>query len=334
MDAYHARYPFLDEARATVEAADVDLVTLVTSDHAAIERGRARVESALTEGTVGTDQRVSPRTELLSYPIARVLVSLLDTPGAIEKYAAAEAESAHTRLAEAFEEDVDGQTREHAALDPLLQEFGLDSDVEETDDSYRIAVGPYLRFAPDGEDWTLVARELADGYVPVSRSDVIELLCEAIEQRVVAGLPFEVPEEISEPLFPVVREIQSVLASVEYPQNIDRIEPEQFPDCITALIEQSRDGNDLESTEQFTLISFLAAVGMDADDIQDLCSKHDDQFTYTTERLTGNGSPYPPPSFETMKTYGICEQDHDHDHAHPLEEYASQLSPDKEIASK
>lgn len=345
MDAYHARYPFLDEARETVEAADVDLGALVATDHAAIERGRERVERALTEGAIGTDQHVSPRTELLSYPIARVLVSLLDTPGAIEKYAAAEAKTAHTRFVEAFEGREQTRERDHElSLETLLQELRLNADVQETDDSYRIAVGSYLQFAPKDESWTLVSRELADGYVPVSRSEVLELLREVIETHVADGLPFEVPTEISEPLIPAVREIQSVLTSVEYPRNIDHVEPEQFPDCITTLLERSRADDDLEPMEQFTLVSFLAAIGMNADDIQDFCSKHDEQFVYTTERLADeeNENPYPPPSFETMKHYGVCgnknesgrDTDHDHDHTHPLEEYAARLSTNDEITSE
>lgn len=339
MDAYHARYPFLDEARESVEAADVDLGTLVATDHTAVERGRERVKRALTEGAVGTDRHVSPRTELLSYPIARVLVSLLDTPGAIEKYAAAEAETAHARFVEEFDGESERQRerspRDHAlSLEALLQELDLTADVQETNDSYRIAVGPYLQFVPAGDDWSLVSRELADGYVSVSRSEVLELLREAIETRVVAGLPFEVPTEISEPLRPTVRDIQSVLASVEYPRTIDRVEPELFPDCISALIERSRADDDLEPPERFTLISFLAAIGMDADDIRDFCAKHDERFTHATERLSGEDSPYPPPSFETMKSYGICENEQNHDHTHPLEAYAARLSTGDDVANE
>jgi DNA primase large subunit len=335
MDAYHARYPFLDAARETVEAADVDLVDLVASDHAAVERGHERVECALVEGSIETDRHVTPRTELLSYPLARVLVSLLDTPGAVEKYAAAEAETAYTR----FVEDCGGQTRnpsnrDSLSLETLLQEFDLNDDVRttETDDSYRITVETYLQRAPDTDDWMLVTRELTDGYVSVSRSEVLELLRETVEERVVTGLPFEVPSEIAEPLLSAVQDLKSVLASVEYPRGIDRVEPNLFPDCITSLIEQSRANDDLDQLEQFTLVSFLAGIGMNSDDIRDFCGRHGDRFTYTTERLADEDerNPYPPPSFETMQRYGIC--DGGHDETHPLSEYATRLSTGEEIA--
>jgi DNA primase large subunit len=338
MDAYHARYPFLDAARETVEVADVDLADLVATDHAAVERGHERVERALVEGSIETERHVSPRIELLSYPLARVLVSLLDTPGAVEKYAAAEAETAHTR----FVEEIEGQTRSQnhddhpdLTIETLLQEFSLDADMQTTqttDDSYRIAVETYLQCAPEDDNWALVTRELSDGYVSVNRSEVLELLREMVEERVVTGLPFEVPPEITEPLLPVIRDLKSVLASVEYPQDIDRVKPALFPDCITSLIEQSRANDDLEPPEQFTLVSFLAAIGMDASDIRDFCGKHGDSFVYTTERLADEGNPYPPPSFETMQTYGICDEEHDD--THPLEEYATRLSSGEEISNE
>jgi DNA primase large subunit len=344
MDAYHARYPFLDTAREAVEAADVALADLVAADHAVVERGHERVERALVEGSIETDRRVTPRTELLSYPIARVLVSLLDTPGAVEKYAAAEAETAHMRFVEDCERGREKQTRTQSdqqtlTLESLLQEFNLNADVQaiESDDRYRIAVATYLQCAPEDDDWTLVTRELSDGYVSVSRSEVLTLLRETVEERVVTGLPFTVPSQIAEPLLSTVQELKSVLASVEYPRKIDRIEPDLFPDCITRLIEQARTDDAFDPQERFTLVSFLAAIGMNAGDIRDFCGKHGDSFTYATERLAGadeenekRGNPYPPPSFETMQRYGICEEDHDH--THPLEEYAAQLSTSEEIA--
>lgn len=336
MDAHHARYPFLDAARETVEAADVDFTELVATNSAVVERGYERVEHALVEGSVETDRHVTPRTELLSYPIARVLVSLLDTPGAVEKYAAAEAETAHTR----FVEDCEGQTRKQGnqqslSLESLLYEFDLNDDVQttDTDNRYRVAVETYLRSAPAGDDWTLTTRELSDGYVFVSRSEVLTLLRETVEARVVTGLPLTVPPQITEPLRSSVQELKSVLASVDYPRDIDRVEPELFPDCITKLIEQARADETFEPIEQFTLVSFLASIGMDSSDIRDFCGKHGDHFAYATDRLAGedeNGkNTYPPPSFETMQHYGICEEEHDA--SHPLEAYATRLSTSEKI---
>lgn len=333
MDAYHARYPFLDAARDAVANADVDLGSLVRTDDAVVERGRERVIRALTDGTTESEHRVSPRTELLSYPIGRMLVSLVDAPGAVEKYAAVEATTARTRVSE---EITAGGNRNRGtdrsfSLDTILAELGLDEDIWSVNhpehrelSAYRVSVGRYLQFAPDEEEWRLVRRELADGSVSVSQSELLELLRKAIEARVVDGLPFEVPPEIAEPLRPAVREIQNQLVGVEYPDSINRFDPDAFPDCIATLLQRAGD-EELDQLERFTLITFLSGVGQTPETIPEICGIDNEQFAYTTQRLAGQAMPFPPPSFETMRAHGICDGDHP-DHDHPLEAYAADLS--------
>ena len=57
MQRLHARYPFLSGAREAVEAADVDLVSLVREGGPAVERGVERVRRALLEGTAESEER-------------------------------------------------------------------------------------------------------------------------------------------------------------------------------------------------------------------------------------------------------------------------------------
>ncbi len=331
MDAYHARYPFLDAARDAVANADVDLGSLVRTNNAVVERGRERVIRALTEGTVESDRHVSSRTELLSYPIARMLVSLLDTPGAVEKYAAVEATTARTRIDEELMTRTDRQTDQSFSLETVLAELGLDGDVQRLDRqkrhetvSYRVSVDRYLQFAPGEAGWSLVQRELTAGSVFVSQSELLEILGKAIETRVLDGLPFVVPPEIAEPLRPTVREIRTQLVGIEYPDVIDRFEPDAFPACIATLLQRSGD-DELGQVERFTLITFLSGIGQTSETIPEICGIDDEQFVYATERLAGQAVPFSPPSFDTMRAHGICEEDHS-DYDHPLEAYAAELS--------
>ena len=112
MDALDAKYPFFASAREAVASAGVSLPDLVAADAPAVERARERVERALLEGTVAAESGAFPgesaydvQAELLSYPIARILVSLLDSDPAIEKYAAAEAATAMERVRRDLEAD-------------------------------------------------------------------------------------------------------------------------------------------------------------------------------------------------------------------------------------
>lgn len=129
MDPLHARYPFLEVSREAAREADADLSDLVAGGDPVLDRARERVERALLEGTAAPAEAWPPRVELLSYPVARVLVSLLDVPGANEKYARAEADLAHERFVADFEEDLRTDRGNRLALADLLADFDLESAV-------------------------------------------------------------------------------------------------------------------------------------------------------------------------------------------------------------
>ncbi len=320
MNARHARYPFTDAAREAVSEAGVDLVDVIHREEAVVARGRDRVRQALLDGSVAAQGTVDHRTELLSYPVARVLVSLLDTPGAVDKYAASEARTAHERfVADDREDRPDGMS-----LEALLREFDLGGDVTRTDDGVRVAVESYLRLSPDGPDWRLATRELADGTVWVERGELYVLLREAVKRRVADGLPLSVPEAVAEPLAGAVAELRRSLAGADYPDDIDRVDREAFPPVIRRLHRRAFAGESLEPDERFTLVSFLAALGLDPERIRDFCGRHGKAFTYTTERLADGASVYPPPTFESLAEYGLLEPDESRE-GHPLAAYAAAL---------
>jgi len=134
MDALDAKYPFFATAREAVADAAVSLPELVAADAPAVERARERVERALMDGTVASESGAFPtesaydtQAELLSYPIARILVSLLDSDPAIEKYAAAEAATAIDRIREdlATDDELRSMSTPTVALDDVLAEFDL-----------------------------------------------------------------------------------------------------------------------------------------------------------------------------------------------------------------
>ncbi|WP_435176893.1 DNA primase large subunit PriL [Halorussus sp. AFM4] len=353
MDPRHARYPFLAAARESVREADIGLAGIVAGDerHPAVERGVERVRRALIDGTVRPDpdagRRWNPRAELLSYPVARVLVSLLDAPGAVEKYASAEADTAYERFTDDFENPDDGlkSTEDKAiSLDALLAEFDLASRVSETDDGdgYRVAVGRYLALSSDldGESWRLAARQLADGTVKVSAAELHELLREAVRQRVAAGLPTTVPDEIREGLVDEVAELQDTFTEVDVSRDIDVLAPDCFPPCVASLVERARDGESLSDPAEFALVAFLTSANADTDELLALCGVD----TNTREKAVGyradrvgdeSGAQYAPPSCETMAAYGECPVADDADPtddprcdavAHPLEYYEAALA--------
>ncbi|MFC7070101.1 DNA primase large subunit PriL [Halobaculum lipolyticum] len=342
MNPRHARYPFFAAAREAVGESGVDLAALVADGDPAVERGRERIERALTEGTVeAADPREwDARDDLLSYPIARILVSLLDSRAAVEKYAEAEARTAYRRFTEDLERD-DGARRDPSRIDrdALLREFDLADAVRAEDPKpgqpagkwLWLGVGAYLSYvdADWGDDWRLVNRELVGGEVRIEREELYRLLREAVGDRVAEGLPFEgVSDDLAAELEAEIADLRDLLADRSVRSDIEVVDPTYFPPCLSALLDRARDGEELGPHARFSLLSFLAGLNLDAEEAVAITGLDPDlvveRFGYLRDE---SGAQYPPPSCRTLGTYGLCDNEHNHRSVapHPLEYYSRKL---------
>ncbi|QFU82028.1 DNA primase regulatory subunit PriL [Natronorubrum aibiense] len=344
MQRLHARYPFLEAARDAVATEAIDLATVVEQDRAVVDRARERVVAALEDGETGDPHR-DPRIELLSYPVARVLVSMVDERILVRKYARAEATTAYDRFTADFEETTELKSVASTGLDleTLLSEFDLKDVVWETTDGYRIDVGTYLPLAEDlwDDDWNLVNRALADGEVPVSEAELLTLLQEAVRSRIEDGLPFDVPDVIAAALEDDVAEIRDVLADLELTREIDTVVPELFPPCMKALLDDIQKGEHLPHHSRFAITAFLTSIGMETDEIVELyrinSSFGEEMTRYQTDHIRGDSSPteYSAPSCATMQSYGDCVNKDDlcDEIPHPMAYYERRIddTDDEEI---
>ena len=315
MQPLHARYPFLGSAREAVDAAGVDLAAVVAEEASVVERALGRIESALDDGVVGDPHRRT-RVELLSYPVARVLVSLVDEHVLTRKYARAEAATAHERFTEEFAADTALKSTRTASLSlsELLAEFDLSGAVRETADGYRIGVGAYLEHAADqrGERWRLVNRDLADGEVPLDERELSAVLRGAVRHRVESGLPFDVPDPVAAELDAETEHVRELLADLDLTREIDTVVPELFPPCMKHLLDQVQKGEHLEHHSRFAIASFLTSIGMATDEIVDLFQVNpgfgEEVTRYQVDHIRGDTSPteYSAPSCATMQSYGDC----------------------------
>jgi len=344
IEPIHARYPFTAAARGAVDEADVDLAQVVASDESVVARGLERVEWALTEGEVGEPHRRT-RVELLSYPVARVLVSLVDERVLTRKYARAEAATAHERFVEEFAATTEYKSTRSERLTQadLLAEFDLTSAVRESPEGYRVDVGAYLDLAADqwGDEWRLVNRVLADGEVTVTAEELHELLRQAVRHRVADGLPLSVPNPIAEHLDDEVAQVRETLSNLDLTREIDTVVPELFPPCMKHLLDQVQKGEHLEHHSRFAIASFLTSIGMTTDEIVDLFQVNpgfgEDATRYQVDHIRGATSPteYSPPSCATMQSYGDCYNKDDVcedviDESHPLNYYEHMLDQEDE----
>jgi len=336
MEPRHARYPFTSDAREAVQTAAVDLSELVRTNGAVVERAIDRVESALFDGTVGEAHRRT-RVEILSYPVARVVVSLVDEHVLTRKYARAEAASAHDRFVEelAASTELQSTAGERVTLGYLLAEFDLTTAVRETPDGFAVAVGTYLELAADryGDEWRLVNRSLADGSVPLTREELYALLEAAVQQRVAADLPLNVPDAIAAPLDAEVETVEEMLADLDLTRDIDTVVPDLFPPCMKHLLDQVQKGKHLEHHSRFAIAAFLTSIGMSTDDIVELFQVNpgfgEEVTRYQVDHIRGATSPteYSTPSCATMQSYGDCVNMDDlcEQISHPMAYYERKL---------
>jgi DNA primase large subunit len=316
-------YPFTQEAAEAVRSRNISLDSLL--DKSLFQSVRSRAAERL-RGAVGgeaiPDGRASSESEqlfeLLSYPLARVMVSCLNDPILLRRYALAEAKLAFRRM-----------QHEKEGLVVLANDLGINPQGQ---GPWKIHFSEYIRAAHrmHSPKWKLTNRDLSEGYLTVTDVELRRLLEEAIREKVLKGLPVSVDERIcqglEEYLTPVKRDLEALAAK----QKIDLGEVKEgaFPPCIKKMLSEVSKGINLAHSARFALVSFLLQINMTPDEVIALFATSpdfdQDRTRYQVEHIAGaTGTRYKPPACATMATYGNCpgEDDLCRRIRHPLSYY-------------
>lgn len=329
MDPTLARYPFLDAAKEAVTDSGSSLERILGEEgrSAAVDRAIERIERALSSDTVGEPRR-DDEVELLSYPLARIIVSLVDDRRVTNRYVQAEGRTAAQR----FEEDRQRTQDNNLAIDQqwIFDEFDL--EVREGADGFALAVVDYLSLVEELSDdrWRLVNRPLDEGWVSLSESEFPRLFEAGVRTRISRDLPLAVPEEIAERLKGPVEEIQSAVGAIRLPEEFSIIDPAAFPPCMVALIEQTEAGETLSPSSRYALASFLTSLDLAPEELNRVIEEPiAEELTQMANAVGGDEGPtqFPPGSCETMVAYGDCVNKDElcARIEHPLEYYEKRL---------
>lgn len=317
-------YPFTRVAADLVRASGYSLEALLEKPafqpvrRRASERALGAIDSkGIPEGYTNSD------IELLSYPLARIIVSCVGDELLIRRYALAEAKLARSRM-----------QKDKGDLLPLAEDLGLNPD--SSGGVLRLHFAEYLRAAHRMKStrWKLVNRDLCGGQVTVTKEELTRLMEEAARDRVQKGLPVEVAEEICSKLSDYIAEVKAELGKVIASQKSDlgKATEEAFPPCIRTMLSQVTAGGNLAHSARFALTSFLLRINMSVDDVVGLFNTSPDfdeeRTRYQVEHIAGSsGTRYKPPSCATMATYGNCpgEDDLCRRISHPLGYYEIRL---------
>ena len=325
-----ARYPFLKGSAELLRKKGVTLDNLISS--MAYERartlGKERVLEAVEFAKV-VERPMATETdavnELLSYPVARMLVSCLGDEKFVRRYAVAEAKLANARLNQEVERAKDRATRRDRAppaanggvgfVIEVAEELGL--SVDRVDDSVVVDFADFLRFssAMKSKSWKLVNQDVRAGTVIIDGTRLVRLVEQMIGDRIVSELPLPVNDDIIEALADDIEEIRQQLEQkrAEQPaRDFGRVSIVRFPPCMRRLLEMIRAGENVPHTGRFAIVAFLHTLGMNSDTILSTFSTSADfdegKSRYQIQHITGeiSGTEYTPPECSTMKSYGIC----------------------------
>jgi DNA primase large subunit len=315
-----AKYPFLKETARYLSPLDLQIEDLTSPDmHQILDRAMERVTLAITELAVrplNDDQGNSVikdlQKEIISFPVAIMLVSATGHSLIKKRYALAEAKQATNTL---FSESKE-----------LILKVALDFD-------WKIALNPsaanvfdfvlyfsdFLQNASHLHDakWKLVNSKLSDGNVYLNTHDVVRLLQEEIKRRIekrFSNISIDrYPPEISE----LAEKLKTLAAErieqteTDFPKVVVQ---EAFPPCINALYDAASKNHHLSHTGRFALTTFLVNIGMSVESVTGLFTS----FSDFNERLTryqvehiagerGSGTKYTCPQCSILQTHNVCK---------------------------
>ncbi len=324
-----ARFPFLKESSEYLRKNGITLEALVKSRAYEPARllGKERVLEAVDLAWIPDHPITSDAdatTELLSYPIARILVSCLADEAFVKRYAIAEAKRAH----EALRREVFGGNERKSITDQesesiqgldfaigVAKELGLSGERE--DGKMAVDFTDYLRFSSmmKSRSWKLVNQRLSHGSVVISVEKFLRLVESSLTARISSELPLQVNNEILTTFASATEEIRIALAEkrAEHPRRgLGTRSYIRFPPCMKRLLDMIRTGENVPHSGRFALVAFLHTLGMDSDDILTTFATSPDfdenKSRYQIQHISGeiSGTEYTPPGCSTMKSYGIC----------------------------
>ena len=310
-----AKYPFLKVGLNLLEALDLQLDDLAGPIYTkAVDRAKERVIEAIVKGEV-SEQLADPQTELLSYPLAVMFVTLVGEQFLNRRYALSEAVRAYNLLQNEYEEKL---------LQIARDEFGwnIRQDPESIDGvmhNLKVGFQDYLRVAAGFHEgkWKLVNRKMTNGYVSITGVEASRLMQVEVEkwvnERVATPSSFKLPQTLQVRLDEIKKtfdENRSKLGGRALPAEVMN---EAFPPCINYCLEGLLAGRRASHMERFALTSFLVNIGMPLDQMVSFYTSvtdFDESLTrYQIEHIAGmkgNRTKYTPPTCNTLRTHGVC----------------------------
>ena len=306
-----AMFPFLPEVSDYLARQNVSLDEIVTSPayERARELGRERVMEALIDTEIKEHPMISDvdyLLEILSYIVARIIVSSTEDELLIQRYSLAEAVSMNKRLVE--------QDMEFISL--VIETLEIDA-TREGEETMKVHFTDYLKLSSQmrAEEWRLVHRDLDVGYLVLDKRRICRLVQQALSTRISEELPLPINDMIEEAFSSTIDDIKIEIEKRKEEfrkEGFGRISFLRLPPCMKIMLNALTKGENLPHVGRFALTAFLHTIGMETEQILALYSTSPDfnpnLARYQIEHITGkiSGVEYLPQKCHTMMSQGIC----------------------------
>jgi len=313
-----AKYPFTSPAVKYIKELNISLEDLSKDEYAKLlYRAKERIKEAIDRAYITPDIS-DVDVELLSHPVAIMLVLATGSKPLIRRYAVAEAK----RCYELLQLEDDDKLAEIAKDAFNWQVIKAKVKVGERLFDFAISLSDYLKTSKSFRSlhWKLVNRLVINGFVYLKKNELARLIAEELKSRIAEKTPLN--ENLPEKLANIAAEALSYYKSkVKAPEGVEDITElhatlSEYPPCVRRMIEDIKSGKSLPHTARFTVTTFLLNIGKTIDEVIDLFRNVADfdegKTRYQVEHIAGErGSKirYIPPSCETLKSFGLCTPD-------------------------
>ncbi|MEM4160737.1 MAG: DNA primase large subunit PriL [Thermoplasmata archaeon] len=311
-----ARYPFLRAAADYIRREKVELEQILNDDLYATarelgcRRAISAVKSPTTPFELSYTDEIGLFHTLLSYPVARMIISAVRDKAAIARYAVAESKN-FSALAE---------NENPETIAEIANELGIEVKITESgeEQNYLIHFTQYLTYTSQfrgSPEWKLAYQHLDKGMVSLSKEKFLRILEEALRRKIEAELPLPVDARIKERFQGEIEQIKGIMETHKRSlpkQDFGELEENAFPPCMKKILEVIRGGENAPHMARFAIVAFLKGIGLEAEQILKLFSTSPDfdpaKSRYQVEHITGKSShtTYKSPGCATMKSYGLC----------------------------
>jgi DNA primase large subunit len=291
---------------------------------AIIARAEQRISEAIeyalvsdqTTGLAGGGRLAKDEVELLSFPVAAMMIVYLKDKLLKKRYALAEAKRAYNLLRQENEQKITTiAKRFNLSTKPFKTHI---RNLETTSSGFYLDFANYLKNAGIFHEpkWKLVNRTMQHGEVQVTKDEVARLTAEEIRSHMESKLDVKTDLELPQSVVDRIEKLRQrhlALRKMQEEEMPKETVIDAFPPCVQKLYKTALEKGHLSHIERFTLTSFLLNAGMPVEKVVE-CFRPASDFSekmtrYQVEHIAGGrrgGERYIPPKCGTLRTHGIC----------------------------